>query len=125
MIAADTSSCVAYFQGEAGADVELLDDALRQSQLHLPAPVLTELLSNPRLPAAMVEDLLALPLLEPSPGFWARAGSLRCALLAKHHKARLGDALIAQLCIDHSARLISRDRDFRTFAEAAKLDLLA
>jgi len=125
MIAVDTSSCVAYFQGEAGDDIELLDEALRQGQLHLPAPVLTELLSNPRLPAAMIADLQALPLLEPTPGFWARAGSLRSALLAKRRKARLGDALIAQLCIDHGVRLISRDRDFETFASAAELDLLA
>jgi predicted nucleic acid-binding protein len=125
MIAADTSSCVAYFQGEAGGDIDLLDEALRQGQLHLPAPVLTELLSNSRLPAAMIEDLLALPLLEPTPGFWARAGSLRSTLLAKRRKARLGDALLAQLCIDHGARLISRDRDFESFATAAELDLLA
>jgi predicted nucleic acid-binding protein len=36
--------------------------------------------------------------------------------------ARLADALIAQLCLDHGVHLITRDRDFRAFAEAAGLD---
>ena len=40
---------------------------------------------------------------------------------AKHAR---GDALIAQSCIDHGIPLITRDRDFRAFAEAAGLDLV-
>ena len=42
----------------------------------------------------------------------------------KRLKARLGDALIAQSCIDAHVVLLTRDRDFRTFAEAAKLDFI-
>ena len=125
MIAADTSTCVAYFQGSDGEDVALLDEALRQGVLHLPAPVLTELLSNPRLGDSVAEDLVALPLLAPTPGFWVRAGRLRAAVVARKRKARLGDALIAQLCLDHEARLITRDSDFRAFVQAAGLELLA
>ena len=53
MIAADTSSVVAFLQGAPGEDVAFVDTALSQSQLHLPAPVLAELLSNPRLDAAV------------------------------------------------------------------------
>lgn len=125
MIAADTSSLVAFLQGDAGDDVELVDEALRQSQLHLPAPVLAELLSNPKLSRETVEALLGIPLLEPGPGFWQRAGELRSKLIARRRRARLADALIAQLCLDHQARLITRDRDFRAFAAAAGLDLMA
>ncbi len=44
-------------------------------------------------------------------------------VLATRRKARLGDALIAQSCIDQSIPLITRDRDFRAFAVAAKLNL--
>jgi predicted nucleic acid-binding protein len=44
-------------------------------------------------------------------------------VLAKRHKARLGDALIAQSCIDHGIPLLTRDRDFRNFA-AAGFDLV-
>jgi predicted nucleic acid-binding protein len=38
--------------------------------------------------------------------------------------ARLGDALIAQSCIDQEITLLTRDRDFRAFTETAGLDLL-
>lgn len=123
MIAADTSSWVAFFQGEAGEDVDLLEQALADSLLRLPAPVLTELLSNPRLDAESAKDLVELPLLEPTAGFWDRAGRLRASAIGRGRKARLADALIAQLCVDHGARLISRDRDFAAFAEAAGLAL--
>lgn len=124
MIAADTSSWIAYLSGEAGEDVRVLDNALAEGQVCLPVPVLTELLSNPRLAEDVVQDLLELPLVEPTPGFWVRAGRLRAGVLKKGRRARLGDALIAQLCIDQGVKLISRDRDFRAFAEAGGLAIL-
>jgi hypothetical protein len=67
---------------------------------------------------------LELPLLRVGPGYWYRAGVLRAKVLARRRKARLGDALIAQNCIDESITLITRDRDFRAFAEAAGLHLI-
>jgi predicted nucleic acid-binding protein len=65
-----------------------------------------------------------LPLVEVTPGYWQRAGELRAKVLARRRKARLGDALIAQSCIDHGISLLTRDRDFRAFANAAGLDLI-
>ncbi len=90
----------------------------------MPPVVLAELLSNPGLPEAIAETLSELPLLEIQPGYWQRAGALRASVLARRRKARLGDALIAQNCLDHSLPLLTRDRDFRSFSEAAGLDLL-
>lgn len=124
MIAADTSSWVAFLSGESGQDVDLLDRALAEGQVCLPAPVLTELLSNPALADKVVQSLLELPLIEPSPGFWLRAGRLRAEVLRQKRKARLADALIAQLCIDEDVLLITRDSDFRAFAEAGELTIL-
>ncbi len=49
---------------------------------------------------------------------------MRAKVLARGRKARLGDALIAQSCIDAGIPLLTRDRDFRAFADAAGLDLL-
>jgi predicted nucleic acid-binding protein len=49
---------------------------------------------------------------------------LRAKVLAKRRKARLGDALIAQSCIDRGISLLTRDRDFRAFAESAGLALV-
>ena len=45
-------------------------------------------------------------------------------MLAKKRKARLGDALIAQSCIDGGVPLITRDRDFQAFADTAGLNLI-
>ena len=124
MIAADTSTWIAFFNGAAGQDVELLDRALEDRQVLMAPVVLTEVLSDPKLPSAVVDDLLELPLIEIRDGYWQRAGELRARVFASRRKARLGDALIAQSCVDRGIALLTRDRDFRAFAEAAGLDLL-
>lgn len=124
MIAADSSTFVAYYQGESGSDVDVLDSALRESRLLMVPAVLTELLSSPSLPSPDRQILLALPQVEIEPGYWQRAGELRARVLAKRRKARLGDALIAQSCIDRDIPLLTRDRDFLAFAEAAGLNLV-
>jgi predicted nucleic acid-binding protein len=86
--------------------------------------VLTEVLSDPRLSSEVSQTLSELPLIEVTPGYWQRASELRAKVLAKRRKVRLGDALIAQSCIDRGIPLLTRDRDFRAFADAAGLDLL-
>ena len=74
MIAADTSSLVAFLEGADGDDVELIQSALDHQQLVLPPVVLTELLSDPGLPAPVRSLLTALPQLQLEPGYWERAG---------------------------------------------------
>jgi hypothetical protein len=49
MIAADTSTWIAFFEGEAGNDVEVLDQSLQTRQVLMVPPVLTELLSDPKI----------------------------------------------------------------------------
>jgi predicted nucleic acid-binding protein len=122
--AADTSSWIAFFEGSSGEDVRLLDRALEDRQVVMVPVVLTELLSDASLPSNVVKAISDLPLLEVTSGYWRRAGALRAKVLAKRRKASLGDALIAQSCIDQSIPLITRDRDFRAFATAAKLNLV-
>ena len=124
MIAADTSTWVAFLEGGAGEDALLLDKALEDRQVVMVPVVLTELLSDPKLPAGVAETLSEVPLIEIGPGYWQRAGELRAKVLTKRRKARLGDALIAQSCIDGGVPLLTRDRDFRAFAESARLDLI-
>ena len=124
MIAADTSTWIAYFQGDGGEDVDLLDRALYERQLLMPPPVLTEMLSDPKLALEVSRTLSGLPLIEVESGYWERARELRAKVLAKRQKARLGDALIAQSCIDRAIPLLTRDKDFLAFAAAAGLDLV-
>jgi predicted nucleic acid-binding protein len=124
VIAADTSSWVAFLEGSSGEDAQLLDRALEDRQVVMVPVVLTELLSDPKLPSDVAETISEVPLIEVASGYWQRAGALRAKVLAKRRKARLGDALIAQSCIDQGVPLITRDRDFRLFAEAANLNLV-
>jgi predicted nucleic acid-binding protein len=124
VIAADTSSWIAFLEGSSGEDVQLLDRALEDRQVVMVPVVLTELLSDASLPAHVVKTISDLPLLEVTSGYWQRAGALRAKVLATRRKGRLGDALIAQSCIDQSIPLITRDRDFRAFAVGANLNLV-
>ncbi len=93
MIAADTSTWIAYLQGEGGEDAQLLDRALEDRQVLMATVVLTELLSDSKIPSDVANTLLELPLIETKAGYWQRAGELRSSVLAKRRKTRLGDAL--------------------------------
>lgn len=124
MIAADTSTWIAFLQGQTGDDTELLDQALQDRQLLMVPVVLTELLSDPKLSLDVARTLCDVPAIEIGNDYWRRAGALRAKVLAKRRRARLGDALIAQSCIDGAISLLTRDRDFRTFADAAGLKLI-
>ncbi|HEY7855473.1 MAG TPA: PIN domain-containing protein [Terriglobales bacterium] len=125
MIAADTSTWIAFLGGNDGTDVQLLASALSDHSVAMTPAVLAELLSDPVLPASTVSMLCDLPLMSPAAGYWERAGRLRAKVRARKRKARLADALIAQSCIDSETSLITRDRDFRAFAEAAGLNIAA
>ena len=124
MIAADTSTWIAFLQGETADDTELLDQALHDRQLLMVPVVLTELLSDPKLSDDVARILCDLPVVEIGSDYWQRAGALRAKVLAKRRRARLGDALIAQSCIDGGISLLTRDRDFRAFAGGAGLKLI-
>jgi len=122
LIAADTSSLVAFLAGHDGADVTRIDAAIQSGELVVPPPVLTELASKPD--RSMIEPLLqTAAVIELTEGFWRRAGESRRALLARGLKAGLADALIAQCCIDAGVALITRDRDYRHFARWCGLKL--
>ena len=104
--------------------MRLLDKALGDRQVLMVRVVLVELLSDPKLPPKEAQILMDLPLMPGEEGYWQRVGELRAAVLRKSRRARLGDVLIAQNCVDLGVPLLTRDRDFRAFVEAAKLDLV-
>jgi predicted nucleic acid-binding protein len=124
MIAADTSTWIAFFQAIPGRDTQLLERALKDRQLLMIPAVLTELLSDPALSSPVAETLAQVPMIDLQSGYWQRAGLLRAAVLSKRRKARLGDALIAQTCLDGNIPLLTRDQGFRAFADASQLDLI-
>jgi predicted nucleic acid-binding protein len=123
MIAVDSSTIIAFIQGDAGPDIQLLEGSIDANELVLPPVVLAEVLSDPRLPPKHFALLQALPLLELLDDYWPRAAQSRAKLLARKLRARLPDTLIAQSCIDHDIPLIARDGDFRHFARYCGLKL--
>lgn len=125
MIAIDSSSWIAFFSDTepSGDDTALVESALADHQACLPPVVLTELLSDPKLPKSLAAMFVELPLLEPHSGHWDRTGKLRAKLIARQHRVRLADSLIAQTCIDHEVRLITRDDDFLHFSRLGRLRL--
>ncbi len=125
MIAIDSSSWIAFFSDRESAedDTALVESALADHQACLPPAVLTELLSDPKLPRNVSALLSQLPLLDTDAAFWERAGRLRAKLISGQHRARLADTLIAQSCIDHDVRLVTRDDDFGHFARIGRLRL--
>ena len=124
MIAADSSTWIALLEGAPGHDTDLLDQALTDHRALMIPAVITELFSDALLPPSVVRSLLDLPMIELQAGYWHRAGLLRAKVLSKRRKERLGDALIAQTCLDRNIPLLTRDQDFRAFAEVSQLNLI-
>jgi predicted nucleic acid-binding protein len=123
MIAADSSSLVAYFAGERGKDVDRVAATLADGELVIPPPVVTEILSDPTAGPLIEADVANITMLTLTDGFWTRAGASRRILRKNGLKARIADVLIAQSCIDHDVALITRDRDFRHFVKHCGLKL--
>lgn len=122
-VAVDTSILIAYFKGETGSDVDWLDTLLPTGEVAIPPVVLTEIFSRQENQRAVRYDILKLPFLEPKEGFWLNAARLRAAILQKGLKARVADAMIAQSCLEYDVPLLTRDTDFRHFAEHCGLRL--
>lgn len=110
MIVADTNVWIAYLSGGSGRDVDAFEAALVDHILRMAPIVLSELLTDPALSEEVEAELSAIPVLDLQPGFWVRTGKLR-----RTGKSRLADTMIAQLCIDYDAVLLTRDAGFRQF----------
>lgn len=123
MIAVDTSVFICYLQRQEGDDIEVLRRYLRIGDAWFPPVVVTELLSAPKLKTDDLALIVSLPMLEVEENYWRRAGEIRRKILQLGRKSRLGDALIAQSCIDHDIPLLTRDPDFRHYAEHCGLTL--
>jgi predicted nucleic acid-binding protein len=123
IVGVDTSSLVAYLSDTKGRDVDCIDSLLEVGAIILPPVVVTEILSDPKLPLELINIIKKLPQLELSSGYWERAAMLRAKVISSDRKARLGDALIAQSCIEHKIPLITRDKDFKAFHKLGGLAL--
>jgi len=118
LIAIDTSSLRRWAEGETGQDVDQVEAAIDSGEGTLPPAVVTEALSKAVLPEAFIHVVATLPVVPLRYGYWFRAGELRADAMRRGFKAKLADALIAQVCIDNDVPLITYDADFRHFTRA-------
>lgn len=125
IVAVDTCVLVDFQSGVVNAQVMLLEEKLLQGHVSVPSVVITEFLSNPRLDKKHYHFLQDIRVLEIYDGYWQRAAEIRKLLLNKGLKSKLGDALIAQACIDNSVALLTRDDDFRHYAKHCGLQLVS
>ncbi len=123
MIAADTSSLIAFFGGENGQDVDKVQQALNDGELRISPIVFTELLSDPRTTMELERTIADWRQLAITEGYWLRAARTRAKLIALKLQPKLPDTLIAQSCLDHNATLIARVGGFRHFAKHCGLKL--
>ena len=124
IIAIDTCVLVDFHYGEISHITEILEEKLKLDEVFLPPIVITEYLSNPRLDKKHYQFFKDMPTLVIADGYWQRAAEIRRKLLEKGLKAKLGDALIAQACIDNKVPLLTRDDDFRHYAKYCDLKLV-
>lgn len=119
----DTSSWVSYF---AGGVSPLIDDALAEGRVFLPAVVAAELLSG-KLGAhdrSALEDLLSdLPLCGTDHQHWFRVGRLRASLLPRGVSVSTPDAHVAQCALDLKGTLLTEDKIFGLMSKYVSLSL--
>lgn len=120
----DTSSWVAYFNGEGSDEIEL---GLEEGRVFLP-PIVASELSSGRMgqkQRRQLRELLAeLPLCECDLNHWLRVGELRASLAVKGLVLSTPDAHVAQCALDIQGQLSSLDAVFRKVAKHTSLSVL-
>lgn len=123
MIAVDACVIISFLAGDAIPEVESFARLLTNQEAVLPPSTITELLSDPKGGAQTAGLIDGLKVLALEDGYWGRAGLLRASVRRAGRKAALGDALVAQACLDADVALLTCDTDFKAFAELAGLKL--
>ena len=124
IVAVDTCVLVDFQSGVINAPVLLLKEKLALRKVCVSPVVFTEFLSDPRIDRKEYEFFRGIKILEIGNGYWHRAGETRRVLLKKGLKSKLGDALIAQACIDNDVPLLTRDENFRHYEKHCGLKLV-
>jgi predicted nucleic acid-binding protein len=121
--AVDTNVVIAWLNDDPMGPLDRLDALLLAGSVFLPPLVLTECLASPRVQPSIADTLASFTVLPITEGYWMRAGLLRSRMLEAGRRARLGDTLIAQSCLDADVALLTLDTDFTAFAEVTGLRL--
>lgn len=124
MIVVDACVIIDFLAERSTPEVNALSRLLQRDLALLAPSTVTELLSDPAGGSPTAELIHSMERLVLDHGYWDRAGQLRSAMRGAGRKAALGDALLAQACIDADLPLLTSDRDFLAFAELSELKLV-
>lgn len=128
MMVVDSSAWAAYFNGSETPHAARLDAALRDEEDLAVLPiVVAEVLQGFRTERGFEEAerlLVSLPVIHPSLDCHVRAARLFRTLRGQGVTVRGAiDCVIAQVCLDAGAELLSPDRDFEQIARHTSLRL--
>ena len=128
MIIVDSNTWADFFNGASTTHVERLDRALEEEEDLAVLPIImTEILQGFRTDSGFRRArrvLLALPVIEPTIDCHVRAATLFRSLRRNGVTVRGAvDCIIAQICLDVDAELLSPDADFRNIARHTPLRL--
>ena len=123
MTVVDACVVISFLAGEATPEVEMLAALLSSAEAIVAPSTVTELLSDPSGGRGLAPLIDHFQTIEIGEGYWARAGQLRASVRRAGRKAALGDALLAQACLDADLPLLTSDRDFKVFTQLSKLRL--
>lgn len=116
----DTSAWIDFFRGRDPI-ASLVDEALSSNEAALCGPIQTELrrgLLNERERQTVLPLLEACHLLEEPEQLWTEAGDLGFALRRRGITPKTLDLLIVTYALTHSARLLTKDKDFAAMKKA-------
>ena len=128
LIVVDSNTWVDFFNGASTPHTQRLDAALEEEEdLAIVPIIITEVLQGFRSDSGFQKAqrvLVALPAIEPSVDCHVRAARLFRSLRRKGVTVRGAvDCIIAQVCLDVGAELLSPDGDFERIARHAALRL--
>lgn len=121
MIGVDASAIIPWLKQDSGAD--FLQELVAGGRAAVAPVTITELFSDKRGIDTVADAIKGFRVIDLTTGHWERAGAMRAALRTAGRKAPMADALIAQACIDANIPLLTRDADFKVYADLFGLKL--
>jgi len=115
-ILVDTSAWIAYFNKTDSETGKTVEQILRNGRALLAGIVLTEILQGAKIKTefdAILESMLALPLLEASLTTWIEAGRISFALRKKGITIPSTDLVIASLALENNCSILTLDPHFQ------------
>ena len=115
-ILVDTSAWIDYFNKPDSKTGKTVEHILRNGSAVLAGIVLTEILQGAKVKRefdAILESMLALPLLEASLTTWIEAGSISFALREKGIAIPTTDLIIASLALENNCSILTLDLHFQ------------